>query len=381
MAVYAITGKLGSGKGKAAIMRLREYLKQGKRVATNCDVFLEHLMPERSKMTVTRVPDKPSSSDLYAIGSGNAFIKFEPIVKITNTGYEFTAPSPALLPGFDEMHNGALVLDECGSWLNTRDFQSKGRSGLLEWAIHARKYGWDVYFICQNIKQVDAQLRESLFEYVVRLTRLDRLKIPFLSAGVKLFTAGYSDGSLPRLHIGVVRLGSNPVGLVADRWTFRGDDLNNAYNTTQVFSETYPHAIHTVLSAWHLSTEYGVPVDFAGPVRPNGEDARLLKSRPLPPKPPHPHMTKFLALSGVFGCIVGAFGFHILAPMLSKDSTVVQKHVYADKLVGTGYFRKQNGVVVVLSDGRSVTPLAFNVLPAGWEAKIGPDMWVMGISQ
>lgn len=50
-------------------------------------------------------------------------------------------PSPKLLKGFDESHNGALILDECGSWLNTRKFQDQGRAELLEWCIHARKYG------------------------------------------------------------------------------------------------------------------------------------------------------------------------------------------------------------------------------------------------
>lgn len=242
MAVYAITGKLGSGKGKGAMKLLRDYLRAGKRVATNCDIFMEHMMPGQSRQTVIRVPDKPTSADLYAIGSGNRFIDFEPLVKHTAKGFEYTPPAPRLLPGFDESYNGALFLDECASWLNTRDFQAGGRKELLEWAIHARKYGWDVYFICQNISKIDKQLRDSLFEYVVRMSRLDRMKVPFVSAAFKLVTAGFSDGSLPRMHIGVVRLGCSPEGVVADRWHFRGDDLNLAYNTTQVFSDSYPHA-------------------------------------------------------------------------------------------------------------------------------------------
>jgi hypothetical protein len=251
MAVYAITGKLGAGKGKAAIQRLREYIRQGKRVATNCDVFLEHLLPPHSRACVIRVPDKPSSVDLYAIGSGNKYIDFQPIIRHTTAGFVATPPSPKILKGFDECHNGALILDECGSWLNARTFGDKGRSDLLEWCIHARKYGWDVYFVMQNINQIDKQLRESLFEYVVRLNRLDRMKVPIVSPLVKGITAGAVSGSLPRVHIGVVRLGSSPDGLVADRWVFRGDDLNDAYNTTQVFSDSYPHAIHSLLPNWH----------------------------------------------------------------------------------------------------------------------------------
>jgi hypothetical protein len=36
------------------------------------------------------------------------------------------------------------------------------------------------------------------------------------------------------------------------RWIFRGDDLYETYNTTQVFSDSCPHGIHCLLSPWHL---------------------------------------------------------------------------------------------------------------------------------
>jgi hypothetical protein len=383
MAVYAITGKLGSGKGKGAMKLLRDYLRAGKRVATNCDVFLEHMMPSHSRLPVIRVPDKPTAADLYAIGSGNRFVDFEPIVKCTATGFEYTPPSPRLLPGFDEAHNGALFLDECASWLNTRDFQSGGRKELLEWAIHARKYGWDVYFICQNISQIDKQLRDSLFEYVVRMNRLDRMKIPFVSAGLKVLTAGFSDGSLPRLHIGVVRLGCSPDGIVADRWHFRGDDLNAAYNTTQVFSDSYPHALHSLLPSWHLQARLGIPEGFVGPVR-IPQDYTLLTARPLPPKPPHKHMTKFLALVFVLGATLGTAATHFATPVLfpsKKEQGVVQTIKYSESLSGKGYFSKSGSVSVVLSDGRTVSPLKFKLGPAGWEAEISEGVWVKGGAQ
>lgn len=97
MAVYAITGKLGSGKGKASIDQIRRYLRAGKRVATNCDLFLEHLMPQRDRSTVIRIPDKPSAVDLYMIGSGNKFVAFDPILKQGKGGFEATAPAPKIL--------------------------------------------------------------------------------------------------------------------------------------------------------------------------------------------------------------------------------------------------------------------------------------------
>ncbi|MGK5038780.1 zonular occludens toxin domain-containing protein [Janthinobacterium sp. GB1R12] len=379
MAVYAITGKLGSGKGKAAIDQIRRYLRDGKRVATNCDVFLEHLMPARDRSVVIRVPDKPSAVDLYMIGSGNRFIDFEPILQHGRAGITAIAPSPKLLPGFDEHHNGALILDECGSWLNTRNFQDKGRAEMLEWAIHARKYGWDVFFIMQNISQVDKQLRDSLLEYVVRLNRLDRMRVPVLSPAIAFMTAGAASGSMPRLHIGVVRLGASPDALVADRWYFRGDDLNNAYNTTQVFSDTYPHGTHSLLSSWHLSAVAGVPPDFIGPLQATPAALPMLSYRALPPKPPHKHMTKFLFVALCFGAVLGVFGYHFGKPILAPAAVQKQPEIVPSKnLTGVGYIARGTVYVVTLSDGRSVTARRFRFVDGGWLALVDGDTWVKG---
>jgi len=380
MAVYAITGKLGSGKGKAGIDQIRRYLRSGKRVATNCDVFLEHLMGPRDKASVLRIPDKPAAVDLYMIGSGNRFVEFEPIIVYGEKSLSAVAPSPRLLKGFDEAHNGALVLDECGSWLNTRNFQDKGRAEMLEWAIHARKYGWDIFFIMQNISQVDKQLRDSLLEYVVRLNRLDRMKVPLLSGVLKFLTAGATEGNLPRVHIGVVRLGSMPDGLVADRWVFRGDDLNDAYNTTQVFSDAYPHGTHCLMSAWHLSAKVGLPADFVGPSLPGPVGLQLLSGRTPPPKPVSKHMTKFLVGAMALGFVLGAVSLRFLAPstLTQPAAAVAVERSFSDKLKGVGFVRTGAGrTYVTLSDGSTVEPLNV-VMKAGgaWEAEVSRNQWV-----
>lgn len=394
MAVYAITGKLGSGKGKGTMMRLRQYVREGKRVATNSDVFMEYLDGERSRATVIRVPDKPSASDLYMIGSGNRFIDFEPNMVMEKDGWKGVAPlagTMKMLPGFDESHNGALFLDECGSWLNTRNFQDKGRADLLEWLIHARKYGWDVYFQMQNINQIDKQIREALFEYVVRMNRLDKMRIPLLSSAVGTLTAGTVSGNLPRVHIGVVRIGSSPDGLVADRWVFRGDDLNNAYSTTQVFSDSYPHAVHSLLSPWHLSAKAGVPPDFVGPVRPGADDLVLLKPRAVPPKPPHPHMTKFLIGSMLVGSLLGAAGMFMFSPApatpapgpatltaaSAKASSVTTKDG-AKTTSGIGFVRSGGSVLVFLDDGTVQEPVSFANNGKGWKAVLSSGQNVGG---
>lgn len=386
MAVYAITGKLGGGKGKGAVMKAREYLRAGKRVAGNIDLFMEHLVDERSKETYIRLPDKPAAVDLYMLGSGNRYIEFQPDLRLEKDVWKANAPdtSRSLLPGFDEAHNGALFLDECGSWLNTRSYTDKGRPELLEWMIHARKYGWDVYFIMQNINQADKQLRDSMFEYVVRFTRLDKLRVPVVSDLVKGITAGALNGNLPRLHVGVVRLGTSPDAIVADRWTFRGDDLQKAYNTTQVFSDTYPHGTHCLLSAWHLSAKVGVPDDFVGPVR-GPIDHVLLKPRALPLKPPHPHMTKFLAISMIFGLGLGVVGSYALG--LGQPDPVVESPVKPILMtdsgkppLGLGFLRQAGDVTIILQDGRVVVPTDFSIDAKGnWKATIDGGYQVSGV--
>lgn len=386
MAVYAITGKLGGGKGKGAVMKAREYLRAGKRVAGNIDLFMEHLVDDRSKESYTRLPDKPSATDLYMMGSGNRFIDFKPHLVMEKGIWKAFAPdtSRSLLPGFDEAYNGALFLDECGSWLNTRSYAEKGRTDLLEWMIHARKYGWDVYFIMQNISQVDKQLREAMFEYVVRFTRLDKLRVPVVSDLVKGLSAGALNGNLPRLHVGVVRLGSSPDALVADRWMFRGDDLQKAYNTTQVFSDTYPHETHCLLSAWHLSAKVGIPRDFVGPIRPGPLDLVLLQGRTQPLKPPHPHMTKFLVISLLLGLAIGVGGsyfFGIGQPQAVAESSVKAPATGEPKKppVALGFLRSAGDVSVILQDGRVVVPTEFTTNADGtWRAVIDGGVTVTG---
>ena len=232
---------------------------------------------------------------------------------------------------------------------------------MLEWAIHARKYGWDIFFVLQNIAQIDKQLRDSLLEFVVRLNRLDRMKIPVVSAVLKAFTGGLLDGSLPRMHVGVVRLGAAPDALIVDRWVFRGDDLNNAYSTTQVFSDSYPHGTHTLLSAWHLSA---------------ANDPKSVRAKP--PKPVSPHMTKFLFISLCLGLGLGVATMKFW-PVSAPAVVVSSVPVFSGTLKGVGVVRQGGSVRVVLSDGRTVAPIRFREVLGGWEAQIETNLWVRGL--
>ncbi|MCA3187161.1 zonular occludens toxin domain-containing protein [Cupriavidus sp.] len=264
MSDYALTGKKGTGKSSGAVRQIQARLRAGKRVATNLNIHMEHLMPAHSRAYVIRLRDKPTANDLFSLGSGNPNIKFEPIVdknpKSVTYGQCIGTTDPVIADGFDENDNGLLVLDEMGTWLNSRSFQDPSRAPVLDWLAHGRKFGWDVFYLMQNITQVDKQLRESFIEYCVRFHRLDKIKIPGVSALTRLITAGQFQGQFPRFHIGVMRLGCDPSGMVADRWVFRGGNIHKAYDTTQVFQEFYPHGTFCYLSHWHLEGYKHPPV-------------------------------------------------------------------------------------------------------------------------
>jgi len=234
MPVYSVEGKLGTGKTKFCVWVAQQALRDGRRVATNLDLQLEHLLP-RKACEYVRIPDKPTAADLEAAGHGNA-------------------------GSYDEDRNGVLILDELGTWLNSRAFQDKSRAPLIDWLIHARKHGWDVYLICQDAGMIDRQVREALIEYDCRCMRMDKVRIPLLGVvlralgdvlgallpgvgrGLKVKRWGY----LPRMHLVTARVGQGQNKVVAERWFYRGDDLHQAYDTRQVFRADYAEPTKTV---------------------------------------------------------------------------------------------------------------------------------------
>ena len=230
MAIYAITGKLGSGKTLAAVGRIRDYLARGAIVASNLDIFVEGLTSAQSRKTLIRLPDKPTISDLQLIGKGN--------------------DTP------DETKNGLIVLDELGAWFNARSWADKSRQAVIDWLIHSRKLGWDIIFIVQNVKMLDSQARDSLIEMHGTCRRLDRLRIPVVG---HLFAFMGLKVNPPKVHICTIKYGIDKDALVVDRWMYRATELYGAYDTRQIFSDSYSHGVFSYLSAWHIKGRHLPP--------------------------------------------------------------------------------------------------------------------------
>lgn len=228
MAVYFVQGKLGNGKTLASVGRIQDYLKEGRMVASNLDLNLEYLTKLRDKTsTVFRIPDKPCLSDLEQLPNANE--------------------------SYDESKNGLLVFDECGTWFNSRNWNDKSRQPLIDWLLHARKLGWDLIFIVQDISIVDKQAREALCEHLVVCRRTDRISIPLLSPLYKAFTGKRLP--FPRLHIGTVYYGDTEQALKVDRWIYRGTAIFPAYDTKQIFSSEND-GFAQMLTPWLLVGRY-----------------------------------------------------------------------------------------------------------------------------
>ncbi len=106
------------------------------------------------------------------------------------------------------------------------------RELTIDWFIHARKLGWDVILIVQDVAIIDKQIRDTLCEHLVICRRLDRLAVPVFGAVAKLFGLKLRP---PQIHVGSVYCGDNVQALRVDRWWYRGTDLYGAYDTAQVF--------------------------------------------------------------------------------------------------------------------------------------------------
>jgi len=232
MTDYAVTGKKRCGKGLFCAGMIRDALRDGKRVATNMDIFPEHLLPASNKATLIRLPDCPTAEDMEALGKG----------------YEGD--------DIDDEGNGIIVLDESSKFFNARSWGDKGRQPLLDWLIHSGKLRWDVYYQMQGLEQVDKQLRNTQVEYHVAVKRTDRWPIPFLTPLGKMIGL---DIRFPKMHLGIFKHGVERDSMVVDRKWYKAADIYKGYDTEQVFLDRDdPRAcgLHSVLSAWHVKGRY-----------------------------------------------------------------------------------------------------------------------------
>lgn len=327
---YFIQGKKGNGKGIQAVALMKEYLEKGKPVATNLNVFLEYLLPPESRVSVFRIPDKPSVRDMELLGS--------------------------LDTGGDEDKNGLIVLDECLSWLNSREFNDPSRKALFDWFLHSRKHGWDVCYLGQSVDAFDKQFRDSFIEYLGSCWRLDRLPIPFVGWFISLFTGDRT--RMPKVFVCNVRYGCAASSPKLFSWWRIGALYYRAYDTLQKFTQFNEHGgVSCTLSAWHI----------------RGRHERFW-----------PMYKNIIIGSSLSGALLAFLLTVSIASMLGyRRPEAVSIAPQADKyseLLMQGSVLTPSGLVFTLSDGRVLTAQKYRSTPGGYEAFVS-GVWYRGTSR
>lgn len=197
------------------IRLIAEAISQGRKVATNFDLWMEHLCKGGGPTHVIRLPDHPSVSDFRSLGFGLPdSTEWKGQRKVVNEGM-----------------NGIIVLDEVSAILDNRAWSGKARSELVQWLVHTRKIGWDLYLIAQSAKMIDSLVREALLEQRVICVRLDKVPIPLFGWVFKVFGLA---GRFGRCHLATV----NFKGMVVARWwvwPWQMTRFYKAYDTLQLF--------------------------------------------------------------------------------------------------------------------------------------------------
>ena len=199
--IYVLTGPVGAGKSMMATQRAIDYAARGCRVASNYHIDFSAIARRRdsalSRASCVVLPSQPNASDLDRLGIG----------------------------GESEEKAGLVVIDEAGTFLNSRTWSDQDRAKIIRWMLLSRKRRWDMILIVQAVGILDKQIREAVVEVCGRIRRTDRIKVPF--TGIKL----------PRYHIASMRYGTNPNDVIIERWMTRGDESIKCYDTTALFEQ------------------------------------------------------------------------------------------------------------------------------------------------
>lgn len=244
-----VTGRLGTGKTLVSVGVAMQYLKKGRMVATNVDLYPEHFRDKRNRDTrIYRLPDHPSSDDLKSLPPGNATL--------------VSGPDGSLIPGpkYDPSANSLLLLDELAQFLNTRSYGDKDRLNIISFLVLLRKRGWDAYFIVQHIDMVDKQIREALAQETGYCRDMSRIPIPLLGGLTrKLFGKALT---FPKSFRVVFKDGYSTDGIVIEKKTIPAGNIKRCYNTAQVLDKDYVPSwairhygtagLHMLLTPWHL---------------------------------------------------------------------------------------------------------------------------------
>ncbi|MCL6263159.1 zonular occludens toxin domain-containing protein [Craterilacuibacter sp. RT1T] len=218
MSFYLVQGTLGDGKTSYATTRAYEYLRKGRRVAANFPLDFTEFSRVNPDVSVTVLPDVPTSEHFYALGRG----------------------------GDSEHVAGLLILDEGVFLFNARSWNDKDRQKVIEWLALSRKLGWDVMILIQHVQALDKQIRLLFGQYLVVCRKVESLKF-------------FGFLRLKGLHMAVQRLGTDAHSPVCDRTFYKPATIGKAYDTKKLFANDGASGMYSTLTRRLAVLRYQTP--------------------------------------------------------------------------------------------------------------------------
>lgn len=236
---YFITGAKGAGKGVINVSKMREFILAGCVIATNIDINLAKMFPDKVKdrtfrPQVYRLPDVPLGYQILYLG--------QEVDQHTERLVGKPEPFIACDTLF-ENEFGRLMLDEFVVWMNNAERSDESRRGFLKLLPLIRKMGWSSYFQAQHVDSVDKKVRDQIeSRVVVSNTARMGINVPIPIVGwilnfiIKIVIKAISmfKHDAMRSHIGHVTYKGEHV----ETWFFKGKpEVLDCYNTRQMFAE------------------------------------------------------------------------------------------------------------------------------------------------
>lgn len=146
---YIYTGTPGSGKSLHAMQQVEFYLKHGKNVIANFPIHIDFL--------------KVVKGHFYYLPNDKITVRY--LINFSRIKHDRERENQTL-----------IVIDEASVKFNSRGFANKDRMEFLNFFSQHRKYGYNVLFISQSIRQIDRQIRDQ-FELEVKHRKLNNYKV------------------------------------------------------------------------------------------------------------------------------------------------------------------------------------------------------------
>lgn len=139
------TGTPGSGKSLHSIRLVCAYLKEGKNVISNFPIKIDQV--------------KKCHGKYYFLSNDDITTQY--LLQFCKTQHKPEVENQTL-----------LIIDEASVKFNSRSFNAKDRLGFCSFFAQHRKYGFNVVLVCQNMRQIDRQIRD-LIELEVKHRKLN----------------------------------------------------------------------------------------------------------------------------------------------------------------------------------------------------------------